>query len=145
MIVKVQYRKKVHGIPVSDDSKLRFTISMTFRIPESRMKILYRGKIVSQEDELLNLVKNGKTLYLIGTPSKDQMDAHVKCKFLRRFFVLYVLSFIMNIFQMSIVQVPLKMIIGLLNGIKLFFVSMIRDPTHSTQEAANTQQHERQQ
>ena len=78
MIVKVQYRKVVHEIRCYES--IRCSISTTFRIPERRMKILYRGKIVSKEEELVKLVKTGKTLYLIGTPSKDQLDARVKCK-----------------------------------------------------------------
>ena len=78
MIVKVQYRKVVHEIRC--DESIRRSISTTFRIPERRMKILYRGNIVSKEEELVKLVKTGKTLYLIGTPSKDQLDARVKCK-----------------------------------------------------------------
>tara|TARA_A100001015_G_scaffold94840_3_gene105416 strand:+ start:430 stop:576 length:147 start_codon:yes stop_codon:yes gene_type:complete len=48
----------------------------------------------------------------------------------------------MAIFEMSVVQVPLNIIVGLLNGVKLFFVSMIRDPT---QEAAGNTRDEQQQ
>ena len=140
MILKVQYRKVVHEIQGSDARGYFRTIAKAFHLSESRMKILYRGKVVGTEEEVDALVKSGKILYLIGTPSKEQLDANVRCKYLRRIFMMYV----MVVFEMSLVQVPLKVLTGLLNGIKLFFVSMIKDP-NCVREANSREGHEPQQ
>ena len=85
-MIKVQYRKQVHHIDISTSSSsnggggatYRSLIAGKFRIPESRMKILYRGKLVKTSNQLEDLITQDRTLYLSGTPSKEQLDANIR-------------------------------------------------------------------
>ena len=145
-VIKVQYRKQVHHIDISTSSSsnggggatYRSLIAAKFRIPESRMKILYRGKLVKTSNQLEDLVTQDRTLYLIGTTSKEQLDANIRCKWLRR----RVFVMVMAIFQLSLVQIPFTYSKSVFKVIKLFFVSMFIVPSNVVEDTSNNENYD---